>query len=195
MPHLGLSFTESISEDTFADFNDTIDQSGLKYRIECREEDGPYAGMEWLLPTAVVLFITRSYFQAFLSEMGKDHYALLKKGLKSLHQRLIGDDAPDIKLVSTRGKTQTDNPYSFVFSIYAEVDYKRRIKLLIQEDLSQQDYEKIIDAFLEFLEDFHAGTLDEAVVVKLKGVRPVGGTILIALDLENNELTPVDPKP
>lgn len=82
-----LSYTTHISPEIFAEFERIVAAEGLGLHIEQRDEDGPFAGFEWLVPTAVVLFIGKSYCDGFLGEMGKDHYALLKAGLKSLYSR------------------------------------------------------------------------------------------------------------
>ena len=70
----------------------------------------------------VVLFIGKAYFDGFLKEMGKDHYASLKAGLKSLYSRLLGPGAPQTVVVSAGGKPSTDQPYSVLFSIFGEAD-------------------------------------------------------------------------
>ena len=79
----------------------------MDLRVEQRDEDGPFAAFEWLVPTAVVVFIGQAYFDAFLKEMGKDHYALLKAGMKSLYSKLLGPSAPKTVVVSAGGKTST----------------------------------------------------------------------------------------
>ena len=85
-PAIGLSYTTRISPDIFTEFECLVAAEGLDLHVEQRDEDGPFAAFEWLVPTAVVVLIGKAYFDGFLKEMGKDHYALLKAGLKSLFQ-------------------------------------------------------------------------------------------------------------
>jgi hypothetical protein len=75
---IGLSYTTRVSPDTFVEFERLVTAEGLGLQIEQRDEDGPFSSFEWLIPTAVVLFIGKAYFDGFLKEMGKDHYALLR---------------------------------------------------------------------------------------------------------------------
>ncbi len=63
---------------------------GLDLVVESRPSNGPLAGLEWLIPTGVILFLAQGYFNGFLNEMGKDHYEVLKAGLKALRRRFSG---------------------------------------------------------------------------------------------------------
>ncbi len=131
MPHIGISYEKNIPEYIFSEFLDAVSNEKLLIQVKSREQGGSYAGIEWLLPTVVIAYISKSYFDAFLKEMGKDHYLLLKKGLASLRERLVGEKAPKVTIISTPGKTNKDNKYSFVFSIIAEAEQGQRFKLLI----------------------------------------------------------------
>jgi hypothetical protein len=114
-PTIGLSYTTRISPDIFTEFERLVAAEGLGLHVEQREEDGPFAAFEWLVPTVVVLFIAKAYFDGFLKEMGKDHYALLKAGLKSLYSRLVGPSAPQIAVVSAGGKRPPISRTRFFF--------------------------------------------------------------------------------
>lgn len=89
MPALLLAYSQPILEDTFDEFRQLLASGGLAIQTENREPPGPQAGLEWLLPTAVFFFIGKSYFEGIFKEMGKNHYGLMKKGLKTLYARLI----------------------------------------------------------------------------------------------------------
>ena len=195
MPHIGISYEGNIPESTFSEFLDDVSNEKLLINVKSREQGGPHAGFEWLLPTMVVAYISKSYFDAFLKEMGKDHYLLLKKGLASLRARLVGEKAPEVTIISTPGKTNKANKYSFVFSIIAEAEEGQRFKLLIQEGVSEGEYARINDAFLTFLEQYHSGNLDKKMVEKLVSVNVVGGTLLLAFNDDIGELEPIDPRP
>ena len=195
MPHIGISYEGNIPESTFSEFLEDVSNEKLLIKVESREQGRPYAGIEWLLPTAVVVYISKQYFGAFFKEMGKDHYLLLKKGLASLRARLIGEKAQEVTIISTPGKTKKANKYSFVFSIIAEVEEGQRFKLLIQEGISDSEYARINDAFLTFLKQYHSGNLDKEMVEKLVGVNVVGGTLLLAFNDDIGVLEPIDPRP
>lgn len=195
LPQIALSYTNSIPEETFADFLKLVSPAGLDIQVESREENDVYASLEWLIPTAVIIFIGKSYFESFFSEMGKDHYSMLKTGLKSLRTKLFGSNAPKISMLGTPGKISANQPYSLVFSIIAEAETGLRFKLLIQNVVSEEEYEEIINAFFNFLADYHSGNLTIATVDMLQKCRVVGGTLLISFNLTSKAIEVIDPIP
>lgn len=108
LPAIALAYTNRVPADALAEFRRLVEANGLGLKVERPEEDGPYAALEWLIPTALIVFIGKAYFEAFLKEMGKDHYALLKAGLKLLNSRLLGPKASAVVFVSTAGKSSED---------------------------------------------------------------------------------------
>lgn len=195
LPQLAVSFSRNIPPEIFDDFVQAVSSRNLNLRVEPREQDGPYAGLEWLLPTAVIIYIGKSYFDGFLKEMGKDHYHALTAGLKTLWAKLLGPCAPGVTVISTQGKASTDRLYSLAYSIIGVADPRLRFKLLLRCDDTQTEYEDTIEAFLAFLEAYHEHSLDPAMVEKLKVARVVGGTLLLAFNHETKTLDAVDPVP
>ena len=193
LPSIAVAYTNRIPADTFAEFRRLVDANGLGLQVEEREEDGPYASLEWLIPTAVIVFIGKAYFESFLKEMGKDHYSLLKAGLKSLHSRLLGPQAPKVVVISTKGKASPEQPYSLLYSLLAEGEGGIRFKLLLQRSATQEEYEETVNAFLAFLDAYHAGALEPSVVSELQNTRVHGKTLLLAFNPSLNRVQPVDP--
>jgi len=194
-PAIILSYTMRIPRHTFAEFERVVAAKGLDLHVEQRDEDDPFAGLEWLIPTAVVLFIGKAYFDGFLKEMGKDHYALLKAGLKSLYFRLLGPHAPKAVVLSAGGKTSTDQSYSLLYSIFAEADEGARFKLLLQRSASEEEYEATVEAFLAFLEAYYNGSLTPEFVAELQSIKVVGKTILLVYNPSLKRVQPIDPVP
>lgn len=194
-PHLAIIHVDSIPPDVFAEFKDTVSAEGLKLRIDSREGGGVYATLEWLLPTAVIAYISKPYFDGFLTEMGKDHYNLLKLGLKKLRHKVFGESAPNMVLVGSKGKISNEQPYSLVFSVVAEAEPHLSFKLLIQKDASEQEYEVILEAFLNFLTAFHSRSLDDVTIERFQQSKVVGSTLLFAFNRETKTLETLDPIP
>jgi len=194
-PHLAIIHVDSMPSEAFAEFRDTVASDGLELRIDPREDGGAYAALEWLLPTAVIAYISKPYFDGFLKEMGKDHYGLLKLGFQQLRSRVFGKTAPDIVLVGSKGKISNEQPYSLTFSVIAEAQPSLTFKLLIQKDASEHEYAQILEAFLDFLAAFHSGSLDDGMLQRLQTSRVVGGTLLFAFNLESKILETLDPIP
>ena len=133
------------------------------------------------------------YFDGIFKEMGKDHYGLMKRGLKTLYARLIGPQAPAVTVLSTAGKTTASRKYSLLFSLLAEAEDGLRFKLLIQESATEAEYEATVNAFIYFLDAFHRQTLPPEVISEMGNIRVVGRTVLLAYSAELGRLVPVDP--
>ena len=193
LPSIAISYARSVPEDTFAEFRGLLSAAGTPVEVEERDIDGPYAGIEWLVPTAVIVFLGKAYFDGILKEAGKDHYTALKRGLKSLHSRLVGPKAPEVAVLSTAGKIRPSQVYSLTFSLLAEADDGLRFKLLIQKGASEAEYEATVTAFIAFLDAFHQRRLDATVVDELRKARVVGKSLLLAYDRKQGRVVPIDP--
>ncbi|MGY0194682.1 hypothetical protein ACWA7J_06350 [Leptothrix sp. BB-4] len=192
-PLVILSFKPPFSAADFSDFAQSHADANAEVVLDVRESSGPQAGIEWLLPTAVFLFIGKSYFDGMLKELGKEHYHLLKAKTRALYARLIGPNTPAVTVVGTVGKLASDRKYSLLFSLLAEADDGLRFKLLIQESATEAEYSATVEAFVDFLDAFHRGTLAAEVITELKQVRIVGKTVLLAYSKEHGRLVAIDP--
>lgn len=191
--HLAILHIDAIPPDFFAEFREIIQADGLKIEVQSRPTNAAFAAVEWLMPTAVVAYLARPYFESFLKEMGKDHYELLKEGLKRLYIRTAGPKAPEVSLVSTVGKVSPEQPYSLFFSIVAQGPEKTQFKLLIQRPITQSDYEAAVSSFLDFIQQVHTDTLDTETIAAYEGTLLTGKTILVAYSLETRTIVPVNP--
>ncbi|WP_440222962.1 hypothetical protein ACQQ2N_18070 [Dokdonella sp. MW10] len=194
VPDIGLVYFESLEDQSFSDFRRYIEADGLAVRVESRPDPGPYAGIEWLIPTAVMVYLGRSYFDAFLKEAGKDHYHILKKALHSLSSRFFGDGAPKGRIVFSKGKAESENPrYSIFYSVVAQLGDGFQVKLLLQSDFDDELCNEAQNLFLDFLSSVYDGTLDMSSVRGLPDAVPVGNTLLIAYNSKDKILEVIDP--
>lgn len=194
LPDVAVLHVDSIAESAFDEIRRAVEGEGLKFHAECREP-GPQAGIEWLLPTALVVFFFKSYFDGIFKEIGKDHYSLVKAALKPHWSRFLGPAAPKKVAVGTVGKVRADQPYSLVYSIVADATPRLKFKLLFPSDLSEKEYEEAVAVFFEFLRAFHGQTLAAPMVAKLQSARVIGNTVLLVYDQDDSGLRVVDPMP
>lgn len=168
--HLAVSYEKGIDRGAVADFEADLATPGLTVKTEERPESGPFASLEWLVPTAVVVIIAKPYFESFLSEAGKDHYLILKKALVKLGQKFLGKDAPKTKLVHTPGKARSGTlRFSLVFSVYGEIAPSLSLKLLVESDTNPAELEVAIGAFVSALTSMHDGIYQ----TREKGISPI----------------------
>lgn len=193
-PHVGILYVNTIPADDFEEFKRVVSSSGANVQIVERDPPGLMAGVEWLLPTFVVGFVASSYFGGFLQEMGKDHYLLLKEQFKKLYVKVAGPDVPDIKLVGSTGKVKPVQQYSLYFSLSGEGPGGLSIKLLLKKAISQAEYERSVETFLDLLRDISTGSISEEAARRFESVTPMGKTLLVVFDDTLNEVVPIDPR-
>lgn len=187
-PHVGIVHLNRIDSAIFDDFKSEVELPELDLRIQGREEAGPFASLEWFIPTAIFAFIGKAYFEEFLKEMGKDHYKLLKSSLTELTQKTIRQPRLEPVLMNTSGEIGQDNPYSMAYSILAEGKDGYSFKLLIPKYSPDIDYESIVLRFMEFISDYHSiGELSAASEQIRKSCSP-RGTILVRFNLDTGAI-------
>jgi len=191
---LGVSYLEGWDDlSPIEDFASTVSEPRLRFHTEERERT-VYAGLEWLLPTAVFVFIARSYFDSFLKEMGKDHYQFLKRGIKALGSRLLGPSGPKSSIVATQGKVSDGGKYSIVYSVLAQTRDLRTVKLLLRNGAMAQELSEAVDAFLDLCLQDDAALQAIIADYDLKG-RGGHKVLLLTFNHETRTIEVVDPVP
>jgi hypothetical protein len=187
---IGLSHLEAISGAIFDEFVQDVASENVE--LEIRAHGGVFAGIDWLMPTAIMLFISRAYFDAIFSEMGKDHYKILKRAIKALLRRAM---ALRIVQKGTPGKLSDRPLYSRGFSIMVAIADRLTLKFLIQPDLVEADAEKALTAFLDLVQSISDRSIDSETLERMEAGRVVGRTLLLAYDFEAERIVTVDPMP
>lgn len=194
-PHVGIVYLDKIERSFFSDFEAEIEQDELKLEINERPESGPYAAVEWFLPTAVIAFIAKSYFQEFLKEMGGDHYKMLRSSLTKLTKKTISQPRFEPVIMGSKGKNRQNNPYSMAFSITAEGKNGYNFKLLLPKFSSDVDYKYIVFKFMEFISDYHHIDGSSAASLEIEKSDSPGGIILVHLNPETGAIEWLDHVP
>ncbi|WP_417909455.1 hypothetical protein [Candidatus Electronema sp. PJ] len=158
LPDITISFYDNISSEVFDGFVRAIKAEGLDLRVKEKKPAIFFSAEEWLVPTAVVVYIAKSYFDGFLGEMGKEHYGVLRKGIAALWAKFFGSDrvVPQGRLMAAGGEIRRTE-YTHTFSILVQSNDGRLIKLILKEEISKHEYQDATDAFLTFIERHHAG--------------------------------------
>jgi len=68
-PHFEFSFASGFEEDTFTGIAEDLRAGGAEVVMKRRPPEGPYAFLEWLIPTALILLI--AYLKSFSEERSK----------------------------------------------------------------------------------------------------------------------------
>jgi hypothetical protein len=195
--HIGLAYQDPIIQpDVVARFEEDIRAPRLLVRVEPVPMMGARAALEWLMPTAIVAYIARPYFESFLGEMGKDHYAMTKKAFVNLRARISEKFGDRLRIFASKGKLDPDvHRFSPVFSIEAQTPFDYRIKFLIQTDMESGEFSAALDAFLRLMGQIYGNEELSEPSKALLTNPPVGRVMLVCYDAESGELTYVDPIP
>jgi hypothetical protein len=192
-PDLLISYDNTIPKALMEPFAEAVSAPGLELAIEVRPST-VFAGVQWLLPTAVIIYIARSYFDGYLKEAGKEHYHLLKNAIASLWSSFSGRDrAVRVELIGTRGKIAAGRRFSVAISVMAEASAGLRFKLLLADASSAEELNLAIAGFLEFLGSYFGGRLDTATELRLSAARVFNQTILVAYDKASGLFVFLDP--
>lgn len=193
LPHLSISYLDMLPGQPVEVFREEVAVSGLQLVVDQRPSGTLFASLEWFLPTALVVFISKPYFEGFLKEAGSDHYKLLKGALSRLFQRMNG---VKVSTIGSEGKVEKHRTFTIAYSIYAQIDESQaRLKFLIQENLTDDERDLALAHFLDFLARFHDGKLDDREVASIRACPTVGRTLLVAYDFEQGRIEGVDPTP
>jgi hypothetical protein len=187
-PQIGISHIEAIPNSFFDEFAKEIASNEIE--LQMRTHGSVFGAMEWLMPTVIILYISRKYIDAILSEAGKDHYIILKNGVTKLYRR-----AASLRVwgLGKRGKLPQEPAFSLNFSIMADVADYVTMKFLIHNNISEDDAEKALKAFLELVQSMADLSTDPKTLKCLADGKAVGRTLLLAYDFEQGKIVIVNP--
>jgi hypothetical protein len=155
-PDLLLSFANSLDDRVFGEIGDDLRAGGAQVVVTRRPPEGPYAFLEWLIPTAVILWMVKPYVQEFSKETGKLHAGALHNGLCKLWSKVFGPK-PEItySIVGTSGKVGSQ-----VFSAAVSVKMTRNdggdVILLFPSRTSDEDFSLAVERFIELMKKHYA---------------------------------------
>lgn len=190
--HLALIYDEQVPSSILDQFCCDIEANSLDVRRHSLLSGKPQGSLDTLFLTAIAFFVFKSYFDGFLKEAGRDHYVILKKALKSLWSQLFSKEVNfQVAILTSRGEVKSK--HSFLFSIYVEINNGRKVKFLIREGCSEDEYVAGIDAFLALIESYYLNVPYEGIEIALDDEKDYWGNILIEFDPETKSLRVLDP--
>jgi hypothetical protein len=189
MPPLGISRRPDVPQIFVDEFLAEVQRDNL--RVDVREQgSGVFAGLEWLMETAVAVYIVRPYLDSMLSELGKDHYKILKRATVDLYGKMA---SLRISRFATPGKVTGAPVYSLAFSVVVATGEGINLKFLIQPELDESQASVAFESFFRFVVSMIDGTVTPETLEELERTRVVGKTLLLAHDFSLGRIIPVDP--
>lgn len=144
--YLTLSYPALLPDENFSDLLEKFNSNGLALTVKKTKSFGPYASLEWAVPTMIALWITKPFFESFLKEAGKDGYVLVKEALKSI----LAKGRQNVNNKPTHKESKTYFQTSYV-SISVDLKHGKKLKILFDERLTLNDWNMASDALLDKL--------------------------------------------
>jgi hypothetical protein len=141
--HIEIVRQEDFPKEIVREFIDSISKDGLIVKHISRPI-GIYASLDWVLPTIFIVYLSKSYFDSFLKEAGKDHYQILKSGFMQLFKKLFGEK-PESR----------PSRRSILFSVQARAIEFETIKFIFPEGVTIEEYLEILDSLFDLLSDHY----------------------------------------
>lgn len=151
-PPVMISRQTDLPPDITTELEEQLKAMGIEYSLE-EKPPRSYAGLEHFLPTALLILLAKPFFDAFLSEAGKDSYALFKRALVALLLR-----AKKLRIdILYSGELKMDPNYaaSRIVSIYSFSGVGQRVRFSFPASAEEDEYLLMIDKMLQLLVNSH----------------------------------------
>lgn len=146
--HVIMELPDETPDSYTQDLLENLNAAGMTVAIRKHPSVRMYASLEWAVPTAMVIWVLKPYFESFLKEAGKDHYPMLKGWLK----RRVNEARFKFSVFSlSGGRIRREEERSRAISLLVQTKSGQVIKLLFNENLKKEDWDQAIDYLLDFV--------------------------------------------
>jgi len=155
---VGISADECVQDEILDEFVQSLEEVHLRLEVE-RRPATVFAGIEWFLPTLVVLFLSRKLFDSLMTEAGKDIYKVVKEAVLRLLGRTSEQDA-EVRaavIVSQASPKKSAGRSPTVLSIWAILDDGSRVTFIFPADLKLELHEAAVEGMLALLKEHYMG--------------------------------------
>ncbi|MBS2100008.1 hypothetical protein [Carboxylicivirga linearis] len=153
LPHIGIDIPEDVPDEFLELISNDVKAPGLNIEFRKHSQGVMMAALDWVVPTAIAAYIFKPYFEAFLKEAGKDHYNVLKKWLKKFVDNGRAIKVHRVTATQSPNKLNKEDSQSKAVSLYIQSKSGQKIKLLFDNDLTQQDWDQAIDSIMDLAKD------------------------------------------
>ena len=136
------------SEDVLPELESELADLPGRVTVE-RAGNGVYAGIEWALPTAFVLFLAAEYISGILQEAGADHYRRLTAAISRILNR--SNKIPLSRSATAEAKLTRDPPGAL--SVYYVVERGRVLKYVFDPVKDETEQERAVEAMMAQLSE------------------------------------------
>lgn len=185
-----VSYEDFIPSEFFREFLTDAQGAGIRVEVEGRRS-GPKAGIEWMLATAVIVFIGKPFIDDILKRAAKDVgdavYPNVKRAIAGLAKKVFRKTG--WRSVTASGREAPRKGRSAFFSVVSETSQQLRVQFVFEEGRDANEYNMAVDQALRLLRDHHsAGSYDPLAEAPVAW----GTTIYMGFDSKNKAWRPLD---
>jgi muramidase (phage lysozyme) len=147
-----ISYSPSIPEKWVNDLLKVIPENEFQAKKEPREEMGLMAAIEWAIPTLAVAYLLKPFFDAFLTEAGKDAYLTTKKALQTFIQQSRAIRMKWVAASSSPNKLSKTYDQSLSISLKAQVHSGLTVTVLFSDRVSDEETPFMVEGAFQILE-------------------------------------------
>ena len=115
----------------------------------------PFACMEWAIPSIIFAYISKTYFEGFLSEMGADHYRVFKEWTFKQNKKFKGITTKTITGAKSTEKVGKSKSPSNFFALYFQIPWGNRLKVFMPETKSDESDVRVLSELLDNLKKLY----------------------------------------
>ena len=186
--HLRLMVDGQYPGNPFVELESELASMGLEVETT-RQTSRPFMSSQMLGWSALAIWIAYPFFQAFLSEAGKDSYTALKRLLLGLWEKVLRPGLPKGHIVTAKGIRALE--YSVTITLSADFKYGR-VTLLFPDECSEAGYTKSVTLFVDMMVAYHRGESFQGIFLE-EDENCFHGVILVAYDTSSESLKTVNP--
>lgn len=173
---------EHYGAESLFEIQNELEKLSLSVSVKERADGGPFAALDWIIPTGISLVVLKPYFETFLTKAAEDHYEMLKKFLMDkLFKKAITPDE-EFKIVYMDG-TEKQTIFTMHFSVLYKITKDGKsitLKLMFPKGCTQDYFERSIIRFLQSQAELEDSAKSDVLFDKLvKADRGMLGTKIL----------------
>jgi hypothetical protein len=154
---IGLRYFSGLPDGYLDDFRESLPTEDFDVS-EQEVPPRPAMAMEWVVPTAVAIYIAKPFIDVVLKRAADDFadavYPRFKNGIATLAKKLFLRERVQLTRVTSQGVT--DAPHALYFSIESVTTTTKLVKFVFANVLTDEEYDACVAQAFDILEQHHA---------------------------------------
>lgn len=149
---LGISVMHGVDESVYAEILVDFERAHFPVSVERRNLEC-FASLQYLIPTAFVVYVFKPYAEKFLSLLAEDNYNSCKSALKKLWSTCIAEDRTvRSQFIATKGKVH-ESELGADLSFVVRTSDEQYFRLLFPKGMAATDFQIAIVRFYALIEE------------------------------------------